>query len=108
MIGYMKGIPQQLIVYYGAGKAVAKGFSLFAMGFMTKYGSDGIKYFFPTMLFLGLFIIVFDWIDERRLAHHQSFNVFNTNRVEKLQALHKKRRDNRGMKRIVTNTEDLE
>ena len=66
MLGYLKGIPQELIIMYGIGKSSSRCFGVLALTLMTIYGSSTIKFFFLMVLLVGPYIICFDWMDGRR------------------------------------------
>ena len=76
MIGYLKGIPQELIFLYNMGKQGAKFFSIFALGVMKIKGIDTVRFFLPCVLMLGPYLWCFDWIEYQRLSHSQEYNVY--------------------------------
>ena len=68
ILGYLKGIPQELISAFGIGSEIARLFSIFAFAVMSGNLNNAI-FFFPVMLMVGPYILCFGFIDERRMAH---------------------------------------
>ena len=82
IIGYLKGIPQELIMMYGIGKSSTRCTSIVAFVVLLRFGPTTIKWFFPVVLILGPYIMCFEWIDEKRLTHNQIYNVYKIKSVQ--------------------------
>ena len=76
ILGYIKGVPPELTIYYVMGKSSARCFSVFALTLMNYYGIEMMKYFFFSMLLVGPYIICFEWVDERRMEHNEHSNFY--------------------------------
>ena len=81
MLGYLKGIPQELIIMYGIGKSCSRCFAVLTLTVVTIFGLEMMVFFFPMLLMLGPYIICFEWMDGRRMEHEQYFNAYKIRSV---------------------------
>ena len=83
ILGYFKGIPQELIPSYVLGRMIADIIGVLARLTMQNFTIDAIKYYFILGFMICPYLDSFKWIDKNRMQHKQHINNF---RVKKFKA----------------------